>query len=123
MQKPTLTLAIAGLLLAGWIPAHAQDDWGRAHRIIDKTMEDLHRIEHREAWKSGDRGHYDAAEHNLADVRADLDRNRLDRGRLGATINEVEYITHVDAVSPRAREVLTQDVREMRRLDHDWHWR
>lgn len=123
MRKYTFALAIAGLLLAGWTPARAQQDWGRAHRIIDKTLNDLHRVEHHEAWATGDRGHYEAAEHNLMDVRRDLDRNHLDRGHLQATINEVEYITHVDAVRPRARQVLAEDVREMRRLDHDWRWR
>lgn len=30
-------LALAGLLLSGWIPAQAQNrDWNRAHRIIEK---------------------------------------------------------------------------------------
>ena len=40
MNSRTLLLAIAGLLLAGWIPAQAQDrDWDRAHRVLGKAME------------------------------------------------------------------------------------
>ena len=70
-----------------------------------------------------DRGHYDAAERNLGEVRRDLDKNRLDRGRLEAAIAEVEHITHVDAVGREAREHLNEDVRELRRLRDDWRWR
>ena len=98
-------------------------DWDRAHRIIGKSQEDLRRIEHHEAWAEGDRGHYEAAERNLADVRRDLDEERLDRGRLDATIAEIEHITHVDRLDARAREVLNEDVRELRRLRDDWRWR
>jgi hypothetical protein len=98
-------------------------DWDRAHRIIGKSQEDLRRIEHHEAWAEGDRGHYEAAERNLADVRRDLDEKRLDRARLDATIAEIEHITHVDRLDARAREVLNEDVRELRRLRDDWRWR
>ena len=98
-------------------------DWDRAHRVIGKTQEDLRRIEHHEAWAEGDRGHYEAAERNLSDVRRDLDQNRLDRGRLDETIAEIEHITHVDRIEPRARETLTEDVRQLRRLREEWHWR
>jgi hypothetical protein len=125
MQSHILSyFALAGLLLAGWSPARAQvGDWPRAHRVIERTQENLHHIEHREGWATGDRGHFDAAEHNLADIRKDLDRNRLDRGRLEDTIREIEYITHVDHLDGHARERLNEDVRELRRLRDEWHWR
>src|SRR5580692_753817 len=101
----SLSIAVAGLVAA-------QDrDWDRAHRIVGKAQEDLHHIEHHDAWAQADRGHYEAAERNLADVRKDLDGNRLDRERLEATIVEIEHITHVDMVDRHAREVLTEDVR------------
>jgi len=112
-----VSFAIPGLVLA------QEHDWDRAHRVIGKTQEDLHRIEHHDAWAQVDRGHYDAAERNLTDVRKDLDANRLDRGRLEATIMEIDHITHVDAVDRHAREVLTEDVRELKRLRDEWHWR
>jgi hypothetical protein len=117
-----LTFVAAGLFIAGSVPVQAQD-WERAHRIINKTMEDLHRIEHRDVWAAPDRGHYEAAERNLNDVRKDLDGNRLDRGRLDSTISEIEYITHVDGLDRRAREVLNEDARELHRLRDDWRWR
>jgi hypothetical protein len=125
MRSHTLSyFALTGLLLAGWNPARAQErDWPRAHRIIERAQEDLRRIEHREGWATGDRGHFDAAERNLADIRRDLDRNRLDRPRLEETIREIEYITHVDRIDGRARERLNEDVRELRRLREEWHWR
>ncbi len=110
-----LTFAIPALVNA--------QDWDRAHRIIGKTQEDLRRVQHHEAWAEGDRGHYEAAERNLADVRRDLDERRLDRGRLDATIAEIEHITHVDRLDPRARETLNMDARQLRRLRDDWHWR
>jgi hypothetical protein len=112
-----LCFAVAGALCA-------QDhDWDRAHRVIGKTMEDLHRVEHHDIWAEVDRGHYDAAEHHLADVRRDLDQNRLDRGRLDQSIAEIEHVTHVDRLDGRAREMLTGDLRELRHLRDDWHWR
>jgi hypothetical protein len=116
--------ALAGLVLAGWNPARAQErDWPRAHRIVERALDNLHHIEHREGWITGDRGHFDAAEHNLADIRKDLDRNRLDRGRLEDAIREVEYITHVDRLDGHARERLNEDLRELRHLRDEWHWR
>jgi hypothetical protein len=120
-MRTLLTLSF-GLAIAGMVAAQ-EHDWDHAHRVVGKAQEDLHRIEHRDAWAEADRGHYEAAERNLANVRKDLDGNRLDRGRLEATIMEVEHITHVDAIDRRAREVLTEDVRELRRLKDSWHWR
>jgi hypothetical protein len=118
------SLAIAGALLAAWLPAVAQEhDWDRAHRIVEKTQADLHHIEHHDIWTAVDRGHYDAAERNLSQVRRDLDNNRLDRGRLNAAIAEVEHITHVDALDRGSREALSGDLHEMQRLRDDWHWR
>ncbi len=121
-------LAITGLLLAaGWSPVAAQErqerDWGRAHRVIEKTQEDLRRVEHHDVWAVPDRGHFEAAERNLADIRKDLDQNRLDRGRLDRAIEEIEHVTHVDALNGRAREQLNEDVRELHRLRDEWHWR
>jgi hypothetical protein len=119
-----LMTTVAGLSLATLtVPVQAQPrDWARAHRIIRQAQEDLHRVQRHEAWKEGDRGHYAAAERNLADVSRDLDQNRLDRRRLDATIEEMEYITHVDALGPREREALNNDARELHRLRDDWHW-
>jgi len=116
----TLLLASLCFAIPGLVSAQ---DWDRAHRVIGKTQEDLHRIEHHDVWAAPDRGHYDAAERNLSDVRHDLDENRLDRGRLEATIGEIEHITHVDGLDRHAREVLMEDVRELRRLRDAWRWR
>lgn len=88
-----------------------------------KSDGNLHHVEHHDAWAGADRGHYEAAERNLAEVRKDLDGRHLDRGRLEAAIGEVEHITHVDALDRGARERLNADVRELRRLRDDWHWR
>lgn len=125
MHKHALSFfAIAGFLLAGWNPARAQErDWGRAHRIIERAQEDLRHIEHHDVWAAADRGHYEAAERNLGDIRRDLDRNRLDRPRLEQTIGEIEHITRVDRLDGRARERLEEDNRELRRLRDEWHWR
>ena len=122
----TFVLAMAGVLLAGGmisVPAMAQDrDWARAQRIIGQTQEDLRRVEHHDVWATPERGHYDAAERNLADVRRDLDDHRLDRRRLEDAINEIEHVTHVNALDPKPREALSGDLRELRRLRDEWHW-
>ena len=121
--KHTLTFAIAGLMVAGCLSIQAQDrDWDHAHRVIGKTQEDLRRVEHRDIWTVADRGHYEAAERNLSDVRADLDHNRLDRGRLEAAINEIEHITHVDKIDGHARDMLSDDLHELQRLRDGWRW-
>ena len=117
-------LAVLGILLSGWTPAPAQDrDWERAHRIIGKTMEDLRHVEHRDVWAVVERGHYEAAERNLGDISRDLDHNRLDRGRLEAAIRDVESVAHVTKIDPEARDRLNEDLRELRRLRDEWHWR
>jgi hypothetical protein len=116
-------LLLASLCFA--IPAlvSAQDrDWDRAQRVTAKVQEDLHHIEHHEMWADGDRGHYDAAERNLSDVRQDLDHNRLDRDRLEKSIQEMEFIAHVDRLEPRMRDQIMEDVRDLRRLRDEWHW-
>jgi hypothetical protein len=126
MQAQTLSyLAMTSMLFAALAsPVRAQDhDWDRAHRILDKAHEDLRLIEHHDVWAVPDRGHYEAAERNLGDIRRDLDHNRLDRARLDETIAEIEHITHVDALDGRARERLGEDLRELRRLREEWHWR
>lgn len=122
MRSQILSIAAGCLLFLAWSPAQAQD-WGRAHRTLDKTQEDLRHIEHHDVWAAEDRGHYEAAERNINDIRRDLDRNRLDRGKLDATIAEVEHITHVDAVPREPRERLNEDLRELRRLREEWHWK
>lgn len=134
MRSYTLSFcALAGLLLAGWHPARAQErdprerdhnhDWGRAHRVIERTQEDLRHVEHHDAWAVADRGHYEAAERNLTDVRRDLDQNLLDPNRLDQAIAEIEHISHVDMLDRHARERLSEDVRELHRMRDDWHWR
>ena len=112
----SLSFAVAGLVAA-------QDrDWDRAHRIVGKAQEDLHRIEHHDAWADTDRGHYDAAGGVLADVRKDLDAGLSGSRKIGGDHFEI-HITHVDMVDRHAREVLTEDVRELRRLRDSWRWR
>jgi hypothetical protein len=129
MHSNTLSLlTIAAVTLAGVYPAFAQDrdhdhDWNRASHLIEKTQEDLRRVQHHDAWAVPDRGHYEAAERNLADVRHDLDENRLDRPRLDQAISEVEHISKVNALNREVRDRLCEDLRELRRLEHDWHWR
>jgi hypothetical protein len=124
MHHKLFSLAVAGLLIAAFTPAmKAQEhDWPRAHRLIEKVQTDLRAVEHHDTWPEADRGHYDAAERNLTDVRHDLDENRLDRGKLDAAIGEMEHISHVNLLDPKVRETVNEDVRELRRLRDEWHW-
>ena len=58
-------------------------------------------VERHDAWALPDRGHYESAGKNLADVGRHLDGNRLDRG---------------------ARDRLIEDLNQLRRLREDWHF-
>jgi len=124
MTRLLLPLAMAGLFVAGSDVAWGQEhDWNRARHVIERTQRDLRGIEHHDVWTLPERGHYEAAERNLGDVRRDLDENRLDRRRLDAAIGEMEHVSQTAALDPRARDRLNEDIHELNRLRDDWHWR
>ena len=134
MRKQLLSFAIAGMFLAGSVVVFAQDhdrdrdhdrdhDWDGARGTVSRTMEDLRHVEHRDAWAVVDRGHYEAAERNLADVNKDLSENRLDRRRLNAAISEIEHVSDVTALDRHSHERLSDDIRDLRHLESSWHWR
>jgi len=123
---------IAAVFALMTIPfAHGQDrdrerdrdhdrDWNRARQVVNRTMEDLRRLERRDAFAGDERERYDRSLRALAEVDRSLADGRFDRGRLDEAIEHVDRVSHSRVLDPGERDRVLDDLRDMRRVREEW---
>lgn len=113
-----ILLLLGAFLLFGLVSqAPAQDNlYGNARSLVERVQNDLHRAARMDQEREKHRERYDNAEHHLSDFDRELARNHFDKGKLDTAIDDVKNVVDNNTLDPQARDILTQDLRDLRNL-------
>ena len=115
-KRPLVSVCLSGLFLCGLATlVQAQGGYERARGLVDRTLNDLRRASRLERG-SKERERYDNADRHLSQFDRELSRNRFDKDKLDLAIDDVNNVVERNTLSPRARDNLTQDLQDLRRL-------
>ncbi len=121
----TFAIAAFGMLLA--TPAiQAQGyRYNQEHRRpVDATIRDLQWIASNNTYSRKENERYDNAMRHLSQFEERLQQGRFDKDKLDEGIGDVQHVLDNNPMHGRAREVLTRDVWELRRLRANYdHYR
>jgi hypothetical protein len=111
-------LLLGAFLLFGLVSqAPAQDNlYGNARSLVERVQKDLHHAARMDQEREKHRERYDNAEHHLSDFDRELARNHFDKGKLDTAIDDVKNVVENNTLDPQARDILTQDLRDLRNL-------
>lgn len=89
--------------------------------LIERTQHDLRRSEEFERHKGKEVSRYENAQHHLSEFDKDLTRGHFDKGKLDEAIEDVRNVVDHNTLDPDARDVLRNDLRDLRlaRTDHE----
>jgi hypothetical protein len=113
-----LQLLFLGALAAGLVmPAKAQDNlYANARGLVDRVQNDLQRAAHIGRHDEKERERYDNAQRHLSDFDRQLARNKFDKDKLDDAINDVKNVVDHNTLDPHDRDMITQDLRDLRSL-------
>ena len=110
-------LATAGVLIALTVPAYGQSgQYGNARSLVGRVQSDLRRGERFARPNDKERERYDNAQRHLSEFDRSLSRGKFDKDKLDAAIDDVNNVVEHNTLSPRERDALSQDLRDLRQL-------
>ena len=93
-------------------------------RPVDATIRDLQWIASNNTYSRRENERYDNAMRHLSQFEERLHEGRFDKEKLDDAIGDVQHVLDNNPMHGRAREVLTRDVWELRRLRANYdHYR
>ena len=105
------------LLLAAGSLAYSQDGrYGNARSLVARVQNDLRRAEHFTPPNGKEKERYFNAQHHLSQFDRELARGRFDKDKLDEAIDDVKNVVENNTLSPRDRDVLYGDLRDLREL-------
>lgn len=111
------TLAVIALLVAAGSIAYSQDGrYGNARSLVARVQNDLRRAEHFTPPNGKEKERYFNAQHHLSQFDRELARGRFDKDKLDEAIDDVKNVVENNTLSPRDRDVLSGDLRDLREL-------
>jgi hypothetical protein len=114
-------LALAVLLVTAVAPlTYAQRDWDRARTLVGASQRDLSQISEIATMSGKERERYDNALHHLSEFDQGLAHSRFDKGKLDDAIGDVDNVCKNNTLAPGERDVLLNDLRQLRDLRADW---
>ncbi len=109
--------ALATLLMAAVTIAYSQDGrYGNARNLVSRVQNDLRRAERFSPPNGKEKERYFNAQHHLSQFDKDLARGRFDKDKLDEAIDDVKNVVENNTLSPRDRDVLSGDLRDLREL-------
>lgn len=109
-------LAVVALLLAAGSIAYSQDRYENARSLVARVQNDLRRAEHFTPPDGKEKERYFNAQHHLSQFDRELARGRFDKDKLDEAIDDVKNVVENNTLSPRDRDVLSGDLRDLREL-------
>ena len=110
-------LALVALLLAAGSIAYSQDGrYESARNLVANVQKDLRRAEHFTPPNGKEKERYFNAQHHLSEFDRELARGRFDKDKLDQAIDDVKNVVENNTLSPRDRDVLSGDLRDLREL-------
>ncbi len=111
-----LLTAILSVLVIG-VPTRAQDNlYANARSLVDRAQNDLRHTSHLAKDRDKERERYDNAERSLSEFDKQLARNKFDKDKLDSAINDVKNVVDHNTLDPQGRDMLSQDLRDLREL-------
>ena len=108
---------VALLLLAAGSIAYSQDErGGNARSLVARVQNDLRRAERFTRPNGKEKERYFNAQHHLSQFDRELERGRFDKDKLDQAIDDVKNVVENNTLSPRDRDVLAGDLRDLREL-------
>ena len=109
--------ALTALLVAAGSIAYSQDGrYGNARSLVAHVQNDLRRAEHFTPPNGKEKERYFNAQHHLSQFDRELARGRFDKDKLDQAIDDVKNVVENKTLSPRDRDVLSGDLRDLREL-------
>jgi hypothetical protein len=97
--------------------AYSQDGrYGNARSLVARVQNDLRRAEHFTPPNGKEKERYFNAQHHLSQFDRELERGRFDKDKLDEAIDDVKNVVENNTLSPRDRDVLSGDLRDLREL-------
>jgi hypothetical protein len=110
-------LAVVVLLMAAGSIAHSQDGrYENARSLVANVQKDLRRAEHFTPPNGKEKERYFNAQHHLSEFDQELARGKFDKDKLDEAIDDVKNVVENNTLSPRDRDVLSGDLRDLREL-------
>ena len=116
INRRIIPAMLAGTFLFGPnLLVQAQAQYDRARDLVARTIRDLRRASRLEQG-SRERERYGNADRHLSQFDRELSRNRFDKDKLDAAIDDVNSVVEHNTLDPRSRDNLRQDLSDLRRL-------
>ena len=110
-------LALVTLLLAAGSIAYSQDGrYENARGLVANVQKDLRRAERFTQPSEKEKERFYNAQHHLSQFDRELARGRFDKDKLDEAIDDVKNVVENNTLSPRDRDVLSGDLRDLREL-------
>ena len=95
----------------------AQDNlYSNARGLVERTQNDMRNSRRANHDREKERERYANAEHSLSEFDKDLARNKFDKGKLDSAINDLKNVVENNTLDPHGRDILTQDLQDLRNL-------
>ncbi|HXI43361.1 MAG TPA: hypothetical protein VNH83_25500 [Bryobacteraceae bacterium] len=108
---------IATLIMLAATLAYPQDGrYGNARSLVARVQNDLRRAERFTPPNGKEKERYFNAQHHLSQFDRELERGRFDKDKLDEAIDDVKNVVENNTLSPRDRDVLAGDLRDLREL-------
>jgi hypothetical protein len=109
-------MLVALLMVAGSV-AYSQDErFENARSLVANVQKDLRRAEHFTPPNGKEKERYFNAQHHLSQFDQELARGKFDKDKLDEAIDDVKNVVENNTLSPRDRDVLSGDLRDLREL-------
>jgi hypothetical protein len=110
-------LILVTLLMTAGSIAYSQDGrYENARSLVAHVQQDLRHAEHFTPPNGKEKERYFNAQHHLSQFDRELARGRFDKDKLDEAIDDVKNVVENNTLSPRDRDVLSGDLRDLREL-------
>ena len=109
-------LILVALLMAAGSITYSQDRYDNARSLVSHVQNDLRRAERFTRPSGKEKERYYNAQRHLSQFDRQLARGRFDKDKLDEAIDDVKNVVENNTLSPRDRDVLSGDLRDLREL-------
>lgn len=105
------------MLMAAGSIAYSQDGrYENARGLVANVQKDLRRAERVMPPNGKEKERYFNAQHHLSQFDRELARGNFDKDKLDQAIDDVKNVVENNTLSPRDRDVLSGDLRDLREM-------
>jgi hypothetical protein len=95
---------------------HERGPYARAREMVGRVLRDLERAERSSGAEGRERERYQNAQRHLSQFDARLSQGDFDKDKLDVAIDDLKNVVEHNTLSPRARDNLADDLRDLRQL-------